>query len=72
MYVVPDARGAGVGRVLLAALEQRAREMGFHTARLDTGDRQTTAQHLYTSAGYGVIPNYNANPVATFFGEKRL
>jgi GNAT superfamily N-acetyltransferase len=72
MYVVPEARGTGVSRALLAALEDRARALGFHTARLDTGPRQPAAQRLYESAGYAAIPNFNANPVATFFGEKRL
>jgi GNAT superfamily N-acetyltransferase len=72
MYVAPQSRGGGTGRALLAGLEQRARELGFHTARLDTGDRQPAAQHLYESAGYRAIANFNANPVATFFGEKRL
>ena len=72
MFVVPQWRGGGTGRALLAGLEQRARALGFHTARLDTGDRQAAAQHLYESSGYRRIPNYNANPVATFFAEKRL
>ena len=72
MYVVPQRRGGGAGRVLLAGLEQRARELGFHTARLDTGDQQPSAQHIYESSGYREIANFNANPVATFFGEKRL
>ncbi len=44
--------------------------MGFATARLDTGPRQPGAQHLYESVGYAPIGNFNANPVATFFGEK--
>jgi GNAT superfamily N-acetyltransferase len=72
MYVTPEARGGGVGRALLAGLEQRARELGFHTARLDTGDQQPVAQRLYESSGYRAIPNYNANPLATYFGEKAL
>jgi GNAT superfamily N-acetyltransferase len=72
MYVIPEARGRGVARVLLAALEQRARELGYTIARLDTGPRQAGAQRLYESAGYAAIANFNANPVATFFGEKRL
>jgi len=59
-------------RILLEALEEKARELGYVTARLDTGPKQSGAQHLYESAGYAVIPNFNANPVATFFGEKRL
>jgi GNAT superfamily N-acetyltransferase len=72
MYVIPQARGRGVARVLLAALEERARELGYVIARLDTGPKQAGAQRLYESAGYVAIPNFNANPVATFFGEKRL
>jgi GNAT superfamily N-acetyltransferase len=72
MYVAPAARGRGVARILLVALEDRARELGYAIARLDTGPKQPAAQHLYESAGYVEIPNFNANPVATYFGEKRL
>jgi len=72
MYVIPEARGRGVARTLLAALEGRARELGYAVARLDTGPKQPEAQHLYQSAGYGAIANFNGNPVATFFGERRL
>ncbi|HEX3616866.1 MAG TPA: GNAT family N-acetyltransferase [Solirubrobacteraceae bacterium] len=72
MYVIPAARGRGVARILLEALERQARELGYTVARLDTGPKQPGAQHLYESAGYDPIPNFNANPVATFFGEKRL
>lgn len=72
MYVVPEARGAGVARRLLEALEARARELGYTVARLDTGPRQPAARHLYESAGYREIENFNANPVAVFFGEKSL
>ena len=72
MYVVPAARGQGIARRLLQALEQTARELGFRVARLDTGARQPAARHLYESAGYAEIGNFNDNPVAVFFGEKRL
>ncbi|CAA9526148.1 MAG: hypothetical protein AVDCRST_MAG67-3686 [uncultured Solirubrobacteraceae bacterium] len=72
MFVVPDARGRGVARTLLAELERRARELGYAVARLDTGPRQTRAQRMYERAGYVAIENFNANPVASFFGEKRL
>jgi GNAT superfamily N-acetyltransferase len=72
MYVVPDARGQGVALVLLHALEDAARELGYQTVRLDTGPRQVHAQKIYEAQGYRPIPNFNANPVATFFGEKHL
>jgi GNAT superfamily N-acetyltransferase len=72
MYVVPEARGRGVGRDLLSALERMARELGYRVTRLDTGPRQPGAERLYRRAGYVPIDNFNANPVASFFGEKVL
>jgi hypothetical protein len=27
---------------------------------------------MYERAGYAPVENFNANPVATYFGEKRL
>jgi GNAT superfamily N-acetyltransferase len=72
MYVVPEARRRGLGRVLLGALEDAARDLGYTTVRLDTGPLQPHAQALYEAAGYRSIGNFNANPVASFWGEKRL
>jgi GNAT superfamily N-acetyltransferase len=72
MYIVPAARGRGLARVLLRALEDAARDLGYTTVRLDTGPRQPHAQALYESAGYRAIGNFNANPVAAFWGEKEL
>jgi GNAT superfamily N-acetyltransferase len=72
MFVVEAARGRGVARELLAELERRARELGYSIVRLDTGPRQARAQRMYERAGYVAIENFNANPVASFFGEKRL
>jgi len=72
MYVVPPARGAGHGRVLLAALEDAAREFGFARTRLDTGARQPEVRALYERAGYRAIGDYNANPFAAWWAEKVL
>jgi len=72
MFVAPEVRGRGVARTLLFALEDEARRLGYEIARLDTGPRQPHAQRLYEKEGYAAIENFNANPVATFFGEKRL
>ncbi len=72
MFVVDAARGRGVGRALLDELEQRARNLGYAVARLDTGPRQMRVRRMYERAGYVSIENFNDNPVATFFGEKRL
>jgi GNAT superfamily N-acetyltransferase len=72
MYVVPDARGRGLARELLFALEDAARELGYRLARLDTGPQQPHAERLYRGEGYTDIGNFNDNPFASFWGEKRL
>ncbi len=72
MYVVPAARRQGLGRLLLEALENRARELGYARIRLDTGARQPHAQAMYERAGYHPIDNYNGNSMASFWGEKIL
>jgi len=72
MYVVPEARRAGVAGALLGALEDAARGLGYRIARLDTGSRQPHAQAFYEARGYRRVPNFNNNPAAAFHGEKRL
>jgi GNAT superfamily N-acetyltransferase len=72
MYVVPEARGRGLASVLLKALEDEARAQGYAFARLDTGPQQPAAQAMYERAGYAPIDNFNANPFASFWGEKAL
>jgi GNAT superfamily N-acetyltransferase len=52
MYVVPAARGRGISRLLLVALEAEAAARGWRTLRLETGTRQPAAVGLYTAAGY--------------------
>ncbi len=72
MYVRPVFRGQGLARALLDALEGEAARLGARIARLDTGPRQPLAQGLYQGSGYREIGNWNNNPDATFWGEKRL
>ena len=72
MYVVPDARSRGVGRALLAALEDAARALGHRVVRLDAGAEQKHSRVLFAATGYREIPPYNGNHIAVYFGEKRL
>jgi GNAT superfamily N-acetyltransferase len=58
MYVVPGARGRGLGRRLLVELEEQARRSGYLAVVLETGDKQPEALGLYRSAGYERIPCY--------------
>lgn len=52
MRVDPDHQQLGYGSRLLEALEERAHEIGFKVAVLDTTARQTGAQRLYEGFGY--------------------
>jgi putative acetyltransferase len=58
MYVVPDARGQGLSRLVLAAIEDRARDLGIRWLRLETALFFTAAVELYRSSGYAPIPAY--------------
>jgi GNAT superfamily N-acetyltransferase len=72
LYVVPGARGTGLGRLLLDALEERAREAGATTLVLDTNRSLEAAGGLYRSAGFSPVPAYNDNPNATDWYAKAL
>lgn len=52
MYVVTEARGQGLARRVLAALEEDARAAGRTRMVLETGTQQPEAIALYTSSGY--------------------
>jgi GNAT superfamily N-acetyltransferase len=58
MYVEQPARGAGVGRALLSALEAEARSLAVRRIVLETGERQLEALALYSSAGFTRIPRF--------------
>ncbi|HJS93244.1 MAG TPA: GNAT family N-acetyltransferase, partial [Solirubrobacteraceae bacterium] len=72
IYVVPEVRGAGAARALLSGLEAAARDAGYDTIRLDTGAKQPASVALFSSSGYERIADYNGNPVAAFWFEKRI
>jgi GNAT superfamily N-acetyltransferase len=63
MYVVPEARGRGLGKALVAWLLEAARDAGYKRIRLETGNRQEEALRLYTAAGFESIPCWG--PYAT-------
>lgn len=58
MYVSPAARGLGLGRRLVEALEAEARALGLRRLVLETGTRQTAALALYRATGFQPIPLY--------------
>ncbi len=58
MYVIPTARGTGLGRRLVTALEKEARALGVRRLVLETGVRQEAALALYRATGFHPIPLY--------------
>ena len=52
MYLSPDVRGQGLGRFLLAQLEQAAAEKGFAEAWVETATVLKEAVVLYEKNGY--------------------
>jgi putative acetyltransferase len=74
MYVSPSARGEGLGRAILEAIEREARRHGLRVMRLETGIHQAEALALYKGAGYvdcGPFGEYGPDPLSRFL-EKRL
>jgi GNAT superfamily N-acetyltransferase len=72
MYVAPAYRGTGLGRRILARLDEIALEHRCRAVRLDTSDYLTPAVGLYRSAGYREVPAYNENPKADLWFEREL
>jgi ribosomal protein S18 acetylase RimI-like enzyme len=52
MWVAPDARGAGVGRALLDAVEAWARERGCDRLVLSVTETNETARRFYEARGF--------------------
>lgn len=52
LYVVPALRGGGIGRALLEATMDVAREAGATGVDLNTGTTDTVARALYESCGF--------------------
>ena len=72
MWVSAEARGLGIGRRLLEAIERQALGFGVATLRLETNRTLREAQRLYRSAGYGEVAPFNDEPYAHHWFEKPL
>jgi len=72
VFLRPQTRGRGWGRLLLDELERRARGLGAGALVLDTHHTLEAAGHLYRSSGFAEIPRYNDNPNATRWYRKDL
>ena len=75
VYVEPSARGLGLSKKIMSALEADALAHGVRVARLETGIYQPEALGLYRRLGYadcGSFGDYPANDPMSVFMEKQL
>jgi len=62
LWVHPDARGQGLARRLMAALETRARALGYQRLKLDSNSALTDAITLYRRMGWADCDAYTSFP----------
>lgn len=72
MWVDDAVRGMGVGRRILGALEQAARDHGAASVTLETNASLTEAIAMYRAAGYVEVEPFNDEVYADHWFEKRL
>jgi GNAT superfamily N-acetyltransferase len=74
MFVRPQFRGLGFGKLLLDHLADYARANGVGLLRLETGIHQTAAISLYERMGFQRIPPFGeyVEDTLSLFYEKRI
>lgn len=70
LAVIPEYRGRGVGRRLLAAVEEKARELGCCKVTLEVLENNP-ARQIYEAAGY-ITPDYGNSAGRSLFLAKPL
>lgn len=64
LYVRPEWRASGLGKRLVEAAIEDARQAGHRYLRLDTLPAMSAARHLYAAMGFREIAPYYSSPVA--------
>ncbi|GHG29620.1 N-acetyltransferase [Streptomyces albogriseolus] len=70
--VLPDAQGAGLGRLLLEFTEARARALGLPEIRLFTNAMMWENQTIYPRLGYETVERRVTGPYDRIHYRKRL
>ncbi|EPX77274.1 GNAT family N-acetyltransferase [Litoreibacter arenae] len=69
MFTTEAARGKGAASAILTHIEQKARDLGLSTLKLETGNILDAAHRLYAKHGFtpcGPFGNYTANETSVF------
>ncbi len=73
LFVRPDYRGRGVGKLLTEKILQEAQGIGYRSMRLDTLPSMQNAIRLYEALGFKRRAGYYSTPLAdTVFMELKL
>lgn len=68
IFVAMDARGKGVGSILLQAVMTEARRRGYTQVRLDVVDTNPRARALYERMGFRAVETQQMGILRHFFG----
>ena len=70
MYLSPELRGRGIGRLMIDRLLEEAREFGCRECRLDSGWLMTDAHRLYRAAGFVECEPYAGSEIPADFDAR--
>lgn len=71
-YILPNYQSQGYGKKLLEKLLSYSKKIGYRYLRLDTTKKSKEAINLFKNYEFYNINNYNNDPYAEIFMEKKL
>jgi DNA-binding MarR family transcriptional regulator len=72
LWISPSARGLGLAKRMMSAIETAAEELSIKILRLDTNSALPEALKLYRTSGWTERDRFNDDPYAEHFFEKHL
>ena len=69
LWVAPAARGRGLARRMMTAIEDRARSLGLTRLRLDTNENLPEAIALYRKTGWAEVEAFTPFPATHWFAK---
>ena len=69
LWVAPEARGLGLARRMMEAIEDQARALGMSRLRLDTNENLPEAIALYRKTGWTEVAPFTDFPATHWFAK---
>jgi len=69
LWVAEEARGRGLARAMMGAIEAEARRLGFSRLRLDTNEALSEAIALYRRLGWAEVAPFTGFPATHWFAK---